>query len=58
MQFLANKKQDFLNFDLQNCIVIFDAEQVYLRLHNTNVKNSLEITWSFENPKPYTPCLP
>ena len=56
--------QDFRNFVLQNCILIFDAEQVYLKLQVTNVKNkevtanpkpqALKKNWSFENPKPYT----
>ena len=30
IQFLANKMQNFRNFILHNCTVIFDAELVYL----------------------------
>ena len=64
INFLANKMQDFRNFVLHNCILDFDAEQVYLKLQVKNVKNK-EVTanpksqalgknWSFEtlNPKP------
>ena len=35
--------QKFPNFVLHNCILIFDAEQVYLKLQVTNVKNQ-EVT--------------
>ena len=62
IQFLANKMQDFRNFVLLNCILSFDAEQVYLKLQVTTVKNkevtanpkpqTLEKIWSFENPEP------
>ena len=56
--------QDFRNFALHICTLHFDAEQVYLKLQVTNVKNK-EVTanpkpqalgknWSFENPKPLT----
>ena len=50
IQFLANKMQDFRNFVLRNCILNFDAEQIYLKLQVTIVK-SKEITAS---PKPQT----
>ena len=46
IQILANKMQDFRNFILHNCILSFDAEQVYLV---TNVKKKLQQTL---NPKP------
>ena len=42
--------KDFWNFDLDNCILVFDAEQVYLKLQATNLKNK-EVT---VNPKPQT----
>ena len=29
IQFLANKIQEFRNFVLHNCVLIFEAEQVY-----------------------------
>ena len=50
IQFLANKMKDFWNFVLQNCILIVDAEQGYLKPQVTNVKNR-EVT---ANPKPQT----
>ena len=31
IQVLANKMQDFWNFVLHNCILIFDTEQAYLK---------------------------
>ena len=46
IQFLANKMQVFRNFVLNcilNCILNFDAEQGYLKLQVTNVKNK-EVT--------------
>ena len=54
--------KDFRNFFLDNCILDFDAEQVYLMLQVTNLKND-EVTvnpkpqtlwkiWFFENPIP------
>ena len=42
--------QDFQNFVLPDCIVIFDAEQVYLKLQVTNFKN-MKVT---ANPKSQT----
>ena len=42
--------QDFQNFVLDYCILDFDAEQVYLKLQVTNLKNN-EVT---VNPKPQT----
>ena len=50
LQFLANKMHDFRNFvqHRDNCIFIFDAEQVYLKLQVTDVKNK-EVT---ANPNP------
>ena len=41
---------DFRNFVLHNCILIFDAEQVYSKLQVTNLKNK-EVT---VNPRPQT----
>ena len=56
------KMQDFRNFVLDNCILDFDAEQVYLKPQVTNLKNkkvtanpkpqTLEKNCLFENPKP------
>ena len=58
--------KDFRNFVLDNCILVFDAEQVYLKLQATSLKNkevtvpynpkprTLEKNWFFENPIPYT----
>ena len=55
------KMKDFRDFVLDNCILNFDAEQVYFKLQVTNLKNkevavnpkpqTLEIFF-FENPKP------
>ena len=55
------KMMDFRNFVLDNCILYFDAEQVYLKPQVTNLKNkevtanpkpqTLEKDWFFENPK-------
>ena len=52
----------FWNFVLDNFILVFDAEQVYLKLQATNLKNkevtvnsksqTLENNWFFENPEP------
>ena len=62
IHFLVLKMKDFWNFVLDNCILVFDAEQVYLKLQATNLKNkevtvnpkpqTLEKNWFFENPKP------
>ena len=30
--------KDFLNFALHNCILVFDTEQVYLKLQVTNLE--------------------
>ena len=51
IQFLANKMQDFRNFKftLHNCILIFDAEHLYLN-QASNFKNK-DVT---ANPKPET----
>ena len=46
--FLVLKMKDFRNFVLHNCILVFDAEQVYLKLQVMNLKNK-EVT---VNPKP------
>ena len=51
IHFLANNTQDFGNFVLYNCILIFQAEQVYSKPQVTNFKNK-EVT---ANPKPQTP---
>ena len=41
--FLVLKMKDFRNFVLHNCILVFDAEQVYLKLQVINLKNK-EVT--------------
>ena len=44
--------KDFWNFILHNCILLFHAEQVYLKLQVINLKNK-EVTlenWVFKNP--------
>ena len=56
--------KDFRNFVLRNCILVFDADQVYLKLQVINLKNkevtvnrktqTLEKKWFFEYPIPYT----
>ena len=48
--FLVLKMKDFWNFVLHNCILNFDAEQVYSKLQVTHLKNN-EVT---VNPKPQT----
>ena len=40
IHFLVLKMKDFWNFVLDNCILDFDAEQVYLKLQVTNLKNN------------------
>ena len=50
IHFLVLKMKDFWNFVLDNCILDFDAEQVYLKLQVTNLKNN-EVT---VNPKTQT----
>ena len=62
IHFLVLKMKDFRNFVLHNCVLDFDAEQVYLQLQVTNLKNNevtvnpkpqtLEKNWFFENPIP------
>ena len=62
IHFLVLKMKDFWNFVLDNCILDFDAEQVYLKLQVTNLKNNevtanpktqtLDKIWFFENPIP------
>ena len=61
---MANKMHDFRVFVLHNCVLVFDAEQVYLKLQVTKFKNKKVTThpklltletsknWFFENPKP------
>ena len=39
IQFLVLKMKDFWNFVLNNCILVFDAEQVYLKVQVINLKN-------------------
>ena len=50
IQFLVLKMKHFRNFVLHNCILVFDAGQVYLKLQVINLKNK-EVTI---NPKPQT----
>ena len=50
IHFLANNTQDFGNFVLYNCILIFQAEQVYSKPQATNFKNEGVIA----NPTPQT----
>ena len=62
IHFLVFKMEDFRNFIQNNCILVFDAEQVYFKLQTTNLKNkeitvnpkhqTLEKSWFFENPIP------
>ena len=62
IHFLVLKMKDFRNFVLDNCILDFDAEQVYLKPQVINLKNkevtvnpkpqTLEKNWFFENPIP------
>ena len=62
IHFLVLKMEDFRNFVLDNCILDFDAEQVYLKLQVTNLKNyevtvnpkpqTLKKLWFFKNPIP------
>ena len=62
IHFLVFKMMDFRNIVLDNCILDFDAEQVYLKPQVTNLKNkkvtanpkpqTLEKNCFFENPKP------
>ena len=62
IHFLVLKMKDFRNFVLDNCILDFDVEQVYLKPQVTNLKNkevtanpkpqTLEKKWFFENPLP------
>ena len=62
IHFLVLKMKDFRNFILDNCIIDFDAEQVYLKPQVINLKNkevtvnpkpqTLEKNWFFENPMP------
>ena len=47
---LVLKMKDFRNFVSDNCILVFDTEQVYLKLQITNLKNK-KVT---ANPKPQT----
>ena len=51
IHFLVLKMENFLNFVLDNFIFVFDAEQVYLKLQATNLKNK-EVT---VNPKTLKP---
>ena len=62
IHFLVLKMKDFCNFVLDNCILEFDAEQVYLKPQVINLKKK-EVTvnpkpqtlgknWFFENPIP------
>ena len=50
IQFLAKKIHKFRNYVVDNCILIFDAEQVYLKLQVTKFTNK-EVT---AKPKPQT----
>ena len=49
--FLVLKMKDFWNFVLDNCILDFDAEQVYLKPQVINLKKK-EVTVNPKNPKP------
>ena len=50
IHFLVLKMKNFRNFVLDNSILDFDAEQVHLKPHVTNLKNK-EVT---ADPKPQT----
>ena len=51
IHFLVLKMKEFRKFVLHNCILVFDAKQVYLKRKVINLKNK-EVT---VNPKPQTP---
>ena len=50
IHFSVLKMKDFRNFFPHNCILVFDAEQVYLKIQVIDLKNK-EVT---VNPKPQT----
>ena len=50
IHFLVLKMNEFRDFVLHNCILVFDSEQVYLKLQVTNLKNKEAAV----NPKPQT----
>ena len=50
IQYKANKLPNFWKFILHDCILIFDAEQVYLKHQVTNFKNRVRV-----NPNPSKP---
>ena len=62
IHFLVLKTKDFQSFVLHNCFLVFDDEQVYLKLQVINLKNkevtvkqkpqNLPTNWFFENPTP------
>ena len=62
IHFLVLKMKDFRNFVLHNCLLVSNAEQVYLMLQVINLKNkevtvnpktqTLKNNWFFENPIP------
>ena len=64
IHFLVLKMKDFRNFVLHNCVLVLNAEQVYLKLQVTNLMNkevtvnpklqTLEKNWFFETPIPKT----
>ena len=61
IHFLVLKMKDFWNSVLDNCILVFDGEQVYLKLQLKNKEvtvnpkpQTLEKSWFFDNPIPYT----
>ena len=47
--------QDFRNFVPQNCILIFDAEKVYLKPQVSNIQNKKVTANPKVGPKPQTP---
>ena len=64
IHFLVLKIKNFRNSVLRNCVLVFDAKQVFLNLQVINLKNNevpvnpklqtLEKNWFIENPTPYT----
>ena len=54
IHFLVLKMKDFWNFVLHNCILDFDAEQVYFKLQITNLKNKKVTANQLVFRKPYT----
>ena len=57
IQYKANKLPNFWKFILHDCILIFDAEQVYLKHQVTNSRIKLQQTLIPANPNPNPYCF-